>query len=238
MSIIMPVVKHYYDESKSSSKRLKLNFESFKEMLEDPILFHSFKEFAALDLTVENAIFLEAHKELMSQYDRCILKRIKSKRRNSKKTSSWMTTSMRNSLLPVESKGNHSFTPFEDVEDSRQKNVSMTSQCPPCGNDNLENPIDDLHDESTVNVVPRQLLNGYTKFYLNYIADGAINEVNISFKTRERLKKIRESQLWRKDDFTEAKEEVMMNLFWNVYPRWVEARQAQIGDIKESDQSA
>ncbi|KAJ3220185.1 hypothetical protein HDU67_005511 [Dinochytrium kinnereticum] len=216
-SIVMPVMKHYYDEKRCSSKGLKINFDCFMDILEDPILFQSFKEFTAADLTVENAIFLEAYKELMIQYDKAIQKATKEKRRNSRKSQSlWpIKTSHSASLrsaayLMSDPKSNHLAPTLEAAEDGQQvpdESTPAIQKSYVCGEQEEQHV-----EENTANLVPKLLINSYIRFYHQYIEEGSLNEVNLSFKVRDHLRKVKSTGVWRKDDFVQAREEVITNL--------------------------
>ncbi|KAJ3215515.1 hypothetical protein HDU67_000303 [Dinochytrium kinnereticum] len=75
--------------------------------------------------------------------------------------------------------------------------------------------------------LPIDLRLKYQSFYNFYILEGSVNEVNISYAVRKKLHDKAESGEWESGDLEEAKDEVVMGMFFNVYPRWVEARHAE-----------
>ncbi|KAJ3176366.1 hypothetical protein HK101_010447 [Irineochytrium annulatum] len=79
-SIVFPLVQSYRDEATLKRETLMLNMDSFKKVVESETLLDSFKKFNAAELSVENVLFWEAHKELMCQTERSI-KRIQRQRR-------------------------------------------------------------------------------------------------------------------------------------------------------------
>ncbi|KAJ3148477.1 hypothetical protein HK101_002147 [Irineochytrium annulatum] len=69
-SVVVPVVKSYWDEYRYKSVTLRLNMESLEKVVADEDLFQSLKEFTAADLSVENALFLEAYQVLVKKTNR------------------------------------------------------------------------------------------------------------------------------------------------------------------------
>ncbi|KAJ3323190.1 hypothetical protein HDU76_013716 [Blyttiomyces sp. JEL0837] len=71
-SVVHPVLLGLMDEYRSRHLTLLQNMDSFRQVLEDETLFESFKSFVAADLSIENALFWEALKELNRQTERSI----------------------------------------------------------------------------------------------------------------------------------------------------------------------
>ncbi|KAI8830044.1 hypothetical protein BC829DRAFT_494894 [Chytridium lagenaria] len=76
--------------------------------------------------------------------------------------------------------------------------------------------------------LPVHLRVKYQTFFNFYIMVGAVNEVNISFPVRKKLLDKAQTGDGMLGDFDEAKEEIVLNMFYNTYPRWLETREAQI----------
>ncbi|KAJ3103645.1 hypothetical protein HDU97_009984 [Phlyctochytrium planicorne] len=233
-SVVVPVIEVTLKENRSSARRLKLSYESFKEMLEDENLFLSFKEYTAADLTLENAVFLEAYKELINQYEKAVQKRMQEKRRSSRKPhQAWISkglSSIRSSTGPME-KGFLGVTSIGEMsEDSipAQEEKIDTQKSSMCSD--IE---ETQNDQSLAYRVPSSVKRDYIAFYHMYIEEGGMNEVNLSANVRNKIRKVYISGKWKKDDLLPAKEEVMMILFLNSYPRWFEDRKKKQGNLED-----
>ncbi|KAJ3111168.1 hypothetical protein HDU96_005929 [Phlyctochytrium bullatum] len=75
--------------------------------------------------------------------------------------------------------------------------------------------------------LPLDLKQKYQAFYKFYVAEGAVNEVNLSAAVREKLSEKAKVGDWRPGDFDEAVNEVVSLMFYNIYPRWLEIRKAE-----------
>ncbi|KAJ3129437.1 hypothetical protein HK101_005231 [Irineochytrium annulatum] len=75
--------------------------------------------------------------------------------------------------------------------------------------------------------VPPDMRRKYTLFYNHYVCEGAIHEVNLSFEMRDELRRKAMVGDWNIADFDQAKEFIVINMFWNVYPRWLAHRQEE-----------
>ncbi|KAJ3119125.1 hypothetical protein HDU96_000040 [Phlyctochytrium bullatum] len=209
-SIFLPYIKAVVDIHRTRSKGLVLNMECFTEILEDESLFRSFKQFAAEDLTVENAIFLEAYKasELMTIYEKGMQKaKRKETRRSSRMLGSFLANISRTSQTgSFHSDGKH-LLPSPVTEEP-----SPTSSPTDPDAKLLPLPAVDAALMSSPLRMPRSVRGHYNSFYAHYVREGSLFEVNLSGRTREKLKAMHRSGEWTRDAFAEARQEVIMSL--------------------------
>ncbi|KAJ3176365.1 hypothetical protein HK101_010446 [Irineochytrium annulatum] len=372
-SIILPLVKSYSDEAKLKRETLMLNLDSFKKVIESDTLLSSFKKFNAAELSVENVLFWEAHKELMHQTDRSV-RRIQRMRRvgaildstggslesivgdiaspNANRTAtlpiSHPIASSRVTTIPIPvplsssrsqdarnaggvglSAGLMSTVPegrssqeidiksIASVADASDENCPTKELTAPESGDNnaasmssaegdnatapgpcatatkspsltgselrftpsgptsarhslrqaffpsaqaasaaptsIRRSVTLLHRLGASNSggrgstvmasqalsvssawvddnpgrVPPDMRRRFTSFYNHYVCEGAIHEVNLPFDMRDQLKGRAMQADWMISDFDQAKEYVVINMFWNVYPRWLAHRREQ-----------
>ncbi|KAJ3311601.1 hypothetical protein HDU76_003079, partial [Blyttiomyces sp. JEL0837] len=80
------IVGYPTNAHRAKGRTLLHNMESFRQVLDDASLFESFKGFVAADLSIENALFWEALKELNRQTDRSVAQYILSDNTTPKST--------------------------------------------------------------------------------------------------------------------------------------------------------
>ncbi|KAI8813446.1 hypothetical protein BJ742DRAFT_907335 [Cladochytrium replicatum] len=211
----MPLVQSWKDErrTKQSKESLKINIESFVQMLNDQNLFEEFKKYTAKELCVENAIFIEEYNRLMWEIRMSSINipsnqtlNVAQPEKNRRPSSSTSLSRLKDSptSLPIGgvsevSKGNqdarspllHSQggTPFHGQATPTLDSVRKVWLSSPIRNIAL---AEQLHPEKRgqqcpPDVVPKSLVEKFLKLVSIFIKKNAPLELNISSATREQI---------------------------------------------------
>ncbi|KAI8918506.1 hypothetical protein DFJ77DRAFT_438829 [Powellomyces hirtus] len=202
-SVVLPTVEAWRQQRKRDSvKPLTNTLSALNEVLGDRTSFEAFKAFTALDLCVENTLFYEAYEELqVSALNSCVRSKLVPK-----------TTVFTDAPLAVTQP--HYLTPRSKSTHQSAKPADPSTQTTDAGPSSIS--LADLNIDIPDDVRPK-----FIAFYATYIAEGSPLEVNIPAHVREEVTNCIETSQLKWGMFEKAKSEVVKNMYYNSYPRFV-----------------
>ncbi|KAI8842213.1 hypothetical protein BJ741DRAFT_592504 [Chytriomyces cf. hyalinus JEL632] len=250
-SIIIPLIVSYCADFKFQKLTFDLKVESFRKVLEEEALFHSFKHFAAREMAIEEVLFWETYQDLKFTIEQ----HIKSTRQKPIQPNVQVSALQMNSIRKPQTSqalmvlGETCADPQPHTEPPltgpglsahQQTNAQQSSINSP----HLLTPKTAISASSAVHLslsrsisvlrascsvlpadtgeLPASIVGKYSAFYLRFICDGSLYQVNLSAATRLALTAKFESGKWNPGDLETAKEEVVHSMYMNLYPRWIE----------------
>ncbi|KAJ3235448.1 hypothetical protein HDU81_000456 [Chytriomyces hyalinus] len=251
-SVIIPLIVSYYNDFKFQKLTFDLKVESFRKVLEEEALFHSFKHFAAREMAIEEVLFWETYQDLKFTIEQHIKSTSRQKPlQPNVQVSALQMTGVRkpqaSQVLMVLGETCADPQPCNDQLTTAPGNLhpqSNAAQQSPINSPHLLNPKTAINASSAVHLslsrsisvlrascsilpadtgeLPAPIVGKYSAFYLRFICDGSLYQVNLSASTRMALTAKFESGKWNAGDLETAKEEVVHSMYMNLYPRWIE----------------
>ncbi|KAJ3177509.1 hypothetical protein HDU85_005879 [Gaertneriomyces sp. JEL0708] len=226
-SIVIPVYHAVKADHLRKALTLKQNTTSFLQVLAERTVWEDFKKFMAADFCIENALFFEAHEELMAMVTTAYVK-AGILGQGSACMSIGLPGHRRSSAQPL---GNSSRLPSLDGTSSATVStvgVASFQAAPGARGLSRSSATSGQAGHFASLPVPPAMQRHYRMFWELYLKPGSPHEVNVPSKHRDEVQVLIAEGRFTAGMFEACKQEVLQNMFLNSYASFLRKYNSEV----------